>query len=273
MRYAPGLIPTVLVVVAATATVIACSGSGEDDGATQSALNAGNNPPGNNGTCKIQEVGDNVEIPDNDPHVGCKFQIEFRGYDKDVGMAKWKLEGQAPTGKDIPVLNDEVDIGQDSAGGANDLDAIVLVDLTDKLGALEPPHPNQGFHLKLTVNAPGSQGSDVKHKVFWVHGCTTPPPDGGTDGSTPPDSSTPPDGGPVCGNGVKEGTEQCDLGEENGEAGSHCTIDCKNVPFCGDGHVDMGEDCDLGMDNGKPWKNCTADCKFPPPKMDAGQTW
>ena len=38
------------------------------------------------------------------------------------------------------------------------------------------PHPQQGFHVKLTINADGSQGADVKHKVFWVEGCDTPPP-------------------------------------------------------------------------------------------------
>ena len=30
--------------------------------------------------------------------------------------------------------------------------------------------------MKLTINADGSQGADVKHKVFWVTGCDTPPP-------------------------------------------------------------------------------------------------
>jgi hypothetical protein len=33
------------------------------------------------------------------------------------------------------------------------------------------PRPVQGVHLKLTVNAKGSQGADTKHKVFWVTGC------------------------------------------------------------------------------------------------------
>ena len=27
-------------------------------------------------------------------------------------------------------------------------------------------HPQQGWHVKLTVNADGSQGADTKHKVF-----------------------------------------------------------------------------------------------------------
>jgi hypothetical protein len=38
------------------------------------------------------------------------------------------------------------------------------------------PHPQQGWHVKLTVNNDGSQGADVNHKVFWVTGCETPPP-------------------------------------------------------------------------------------------------
>ena len=42
-------------------------------------------------------------------------------------------------------------------------------------GSIEP-HAVQGFHVKLTVNADGSQGADVKHKVFWVTGCDVPPP-------------------------------------------------------------------------------------------------
>jgi hypothetical protein len=33
----------------------------------------------------------------------------------------------------------------------------------------------QGFHVKLTVHAEGSQGADTKHKVFWVEGCKTYP--------------------------------------------------------------------------------------------------
>ena len=36
------------------------------------------------------------------------------------------------------------------------------------------PHPNQGLHVKLTINAEGSQGADVKHKVSGSP--TAPPP-------------------------------------------------------------------------------------------------
>ena len=37
------------------------------------------------------------------------------------------------------------------------------------------PHPEQGVHVELTINAHGSQGADTKYKVFWVTGCETPP--------------------------------------------------------------------------------------------------
>ena len=33
------------------------------------------------------------------------------------------------------------------------------------------PHPQQGYHVKLTVNTPYSHGSDKKSKVFWVEPC------------------------------------------------------------------------------------------------------
>src|SRR5690606_18956235 len=45
------------------------------------------------------------------------------------------------------------------------------------------PHPQQSWHVRLTVHAEGSQGADVKHKTFWVSGC-------GDDGTTTTSSST-----------------------------------------------------------------------------------
>ena len=47
-----------------------------------------------------------------------------------------------------------------------------------------PVHPQQGYHVKLTVNADGSQGADTKHKVFWVGPC-----DPGTPTVNPPTES------------------------------------------------------------------------------------
>jgi len=42
---------------------------------------AGPNPPGNNGTIKIDDVVFD-DAPNNEPHVGCTFQVDFYGYDE-----------------------------------------------------------------------------------------------------------------------------------------------------------------------------------------------
>lgn len=50
--------------------------------------------------------------------------------------------------------------------------------------------------------------------------------------------------GPVCGDGLVEAPEECDLGELNG-TGMYCTGECTNN-VCGDGYVGPGESCDDG---------------------------
>lgn len=72
-------------------------------------------------------------------------------------------------------------------GGGTDLDASLTIYLEDEVAASrEEPHPNQGFHVKLTVEAEGSIGADTKQKVFWV---TCSPPLGTT--VTPPPTTVP----------------------------------------------------------------------------------
>ena len=134
-------------------------------------------PPGNNGTVKVdgEEFDDH---PDNEPHVGCIFQIDWYGFDEgDDLFSHVACEVHPPTGKPEVILEDDVFIGEDdNSGGGSEagLDASETYDLSTLLQAFEP-HPNQGWHVKLTVNNDGSQGADVKHKVFWVSGCETPP--------------------------------------------------------------------------------------------------
>jgi hypothetical protein len=133
------------------------------------------NPPGNNGTIKIDgEDFDNA--PNNEPHVGCTFQVDFYGFDEGDLQADVTFESHPPTGPVVVLLQDTVDIGEDdNSGGGSEagLDASETYTL-DFTGI--QPHPQQGFHVKLTVNAEGSQGADTKHKVFWVEGCVTPTP-------------------------------------------------------------------------------------------------
>ena len=150
-----------------------------------SALAGPGDPPGNNGTVKVDEQPFDVQ-PNNEPHVGCVFQVDFYGFDEGAYFADVLFEAKPPSGRAV-LLTDRVFIGQDdhSGGGSADgLDAQRTYDLTVPVAALRQ-HPGQGYHVKLTIQADGSQGADVKHKVFWVTGCETPP-------SSPPPSSPPP---------------------------------------------------------------------------------
>jgi hypothetical protein len=127
-------------------------------------------PPGNNGTVKIDDVAFD-DHPNNEPHVGCAFQVDFYGFDDGDLFAEVTFEAHPPTGPAQELLTDTVFIGEDdNSGGGSEagLDASVTYTL-DFTGI--DPHPKQGFHVKLTVNADGSRGADTKHKVFWVTGC------------------------------------------------------------------------------------------------------
>jgi hypothetical protein len=135
---------------------------------------AASNPPGNNGTVKIDARPFDA-APDNEPHVGCTFQVDFYGFDEGDLEARVTFEAQAPTLRsdqdDQVLLTDSVFIGEDdNAGGGSEagLDAkrTYRLDLTGIT-----PHPEQGVHVRLTVDAEGSQGAETKHKVFWVTGC------------------------------------------------------------------------------------------------------
>ena len=129
------------------------------------------NPLGNNGTIKIDDIPFDSH-PNNEPHVGCKFEVDFYNYDGGGLYADLSFETQAPTAGGI-LLSDNIFIGEDAAGGGTDLDAHREYNLSPYLVGLEP-HPVQGYHIKLTINADGSQGNDSKHKVFWVTNCTVP---------------------------------------------------------------------------------------------------
>jgi len=130
-------------------------------------------PGGNNGFVKVDGT-DMDARPDNEPHPGCRFVLEFYNYDQGDLKATVTFELQPPTtrpGDDQTILTDTVPIGEDPPGGSHDLDARRTYDL-DIRGA--PRQPHQGYHVKLTVNADGSRGNDVKHKTFWVD-CGPPP--------------------------------------------------------------------------------------------------
>ena len=132
------------------------------------------NPGGNNGFVKINNEIAPDSIPQNHPHVKCSFSVEFYNYDMNNNYAKVSFDMQAPTNKadnKVTVKSGNLNpfIGEDGKGGGNDLDARENYTL-----AFTGPAPEkQGYHVKLTVEAPGSKGSDKKHKVFWVQPCAT----------------------------------------------------------------------------------------------------
>jgi hypothetical protein len=73
-------------------------------------------PPGNNGTVKIDGV-DFDDHPDNEPHVGCVFQVDWYGFDAGDLFSHVTFEVHPPTGSPEVILEDDVFIGEDDNSG------------------------------------------------------------------------------------------------------------------------------------------------------------
>jgi LPXTG-motif cell wall-anchored protein len=139
--------------------------------ASQSAAWA--DPPGNNGTVKInsQDVDDGIS---NEPHVPCDFQVEFFGFDEGQ-TATITFTIHPPSGQGDVLLSETQTVSDDpAAGGLNDVDEVFQYSGTSfGLDRFEA-QPQQGFHVKLTVESEGVPGGK-KHKVFWLQ-CVQPTP-------------------------------------------------------------------------------------------------
>lgn len=127
-------------------------------GAGGSAAASAADPAGNNGTIKVAS------------HEACAVTISWYGFDEgsDV-VSQVSFEMQAPT-SGVDVRTDQplaVPVGTDPAGGGTDFDG----DATFRLVFTGDAHPQQGYHVKVTVRTPFSRGADTKHKVLWVTGC------------------------------------------------------------------------------------------------------
>jgi len=128
-------------------------------------------PSGNNGTIKIAEsdADDNDNSNANDPHItGCNLNVKFFGYDTGARTATVTFEAQPPTAGQLVSPLGAQNVNFTGLGGdGNTLDHTQPYTLAFS----GVPQPNQGYHVKVTVHADGSQGNDTKHKTIWVEGC------------------------------------------------------------------------------------------------------
>ncbi|HZD69960.1 MAG TPA: hypothetical protein VFA45_13965 [Actinomycetes bacterium] len=154
-------------------------------------------PAGDNGTVKVDNLPFDTS-PDNEPHDGCTFQVDFYGFDEGDLFAEVTFLAWPPTKSEsdsqVLLADNNIFIGEDDSSGGGSVAGLDA----ERTYTLDPtgitPHPKQGFHVKLVVHADGSQGADTKYKVFWVTGCggeeTTTTTPGETTTTTPGETTT-----------------------------------------------------------------------------------
>ncbi|WP_143194075.1 LPXTG cell wall anchor domain-containing protein [Micromonospora sp. CB01531] len=174
------------------------------------------NPPGDNGTVKIDGMPFSDKV-DNEPHVTCEFELEFFNFDENQ-KANVTLWAQPPssTPKDKVVWSRQnVLISNDPASGAeNDHDEVIRLSAND-LDLSGLTQKQQGYHIKLDVELIGGKSADGKHKVFWLKPCassespspnpSTPATPGGSENPSGNPSGTPGAPGSSVGGGTGGG--------------------------------------------------------------------
>lgn len=239
-----------------------------------SSATAGNDQPGNNGTVKVGDTGDLTDgTPENDPHLPCTFNIQWYNFDAGWGdiTASVGFELQAPTdaknGNTMSVASGDLSpviVSNGGKPGAGDgYDALEWYTLSFT-GA---PQAQQGYHVKITVTTPHSQGADVKHKVFWVGPCAPSErevpaapvptaPDCDTDGSL----TLPADGDGLTWSIVRDGGAAAGA-SPYGPGVYDVTVTSAGLPFVGGGQshtfqnitvLAMTGDCVLGVEEIAP---------------------
>jgi hypothetical protein len=176
-------------------------------------------PPGNNGTVKVDGLPFD-DHPDNEPHPGCTFEIDWYNFDANA-TSDVTFETQNPTGtRELEFTGDATVTLDDDANEGGDVDGLdAHEEYTLSFTGDDFFHPNLGYHVKLTIETTWSNGADVKHKVFWVSECevvggtstTTPP--GGTSTSTPPGGTSTQTTPPTVGGGGGTNTTTTVAGE------------------------------------------------------------
>jgi hypothetical protein len=122
----------------------------------------------NAGTVKIDGVPFD-QVPNNEPHPGCLFELQFFGFVAGTNVS-YKFAVYPPTsntkGPGTLIAPPGVVNATLPAPGTHKLNLDTgSIDLRQGLAnAGVSAHPVQGFHVKLTVTTPGGK----KYKVFWV---------------------------------------------------------------------------------------------------------
>lgn len=161
---------------------------GEDNAADAKDNGTGNGDPaksnenaargqGNRGHIQLSSDGEAFP-PNNEPHLPCVFYVNFYDFREGTEEAEVIFTAQPPSGGPGTPLGDysprTVTLDAQDEPGVT-LNASQEYDLTDAVAGLER-HPQQGYHIKLTVvTTPEDVSADEKHHVFWINCGETPP--------------------------------------------------------------------------------------------------
>jgi len=128
-------------------------------------------PPGNNGTVKIDQ-SDPPDMDRGNEPIGdnCQLSLKFYGFDQNQ-KADITFTALPPSGRKVLRVDKGDDgtgrlISDDPAGGGQDEDAVITYDLTSAVQGLKA-NAQHGYHVKLSVDVKGAPGG-AKHKVFWI---------------------------------------------------------------------------------------------------------
>ncbi|MFN2611605.1 MAG: hypothetical protein ABR507_12175 [Actinomycetota bacterium] len=142
-------------------------GHGDHGKSKASSQDHPSDPAGNNGFFKV-DGNDFDGGPNNDPHVGCNWDLIFYNYDLNQ-HANITYTAINPTGGAVKtaLTQNDVLISRDAArGGSHDLDETLHYSLSlMNLAGVTPA--KQGYHFKVAADAIGAPGG-AKSKVFWV---------------------------------------------------------------------------------------------------------
>jgi hypothetical protein len=159
---------------ASASTSSGSSSASTSSGSSSASTSSGSSPVGNNGTVKIDNFTDrngNDIAHNNEPHVSCAWGVDAYGYEFSAPIGTESFLQHSPTpGFGTHASAQRMALENVHPRGTG---ATYNGSTTNSLVLVGTPHPKQGYHVRLTYTAPdgNSNGSTVKHKVFWVQPC------------------------------------------------------------------------------------------------------